>query len=105
MCQNRGVVSILRHERKVVGVFQAAAALSPSTAKRLDELQPHHALALRRLRRRAVIREAAPDRFYLDLEVWEAVSRSRRQVSLAVLALIILLFIGVLAVRRLIAPS
>lgn len=99
------MVSILRHERKVVRVFQAAGALSPPTARSLDELQPHHQLALRRLRRRAVIREAAPDRFYLDLEVWEAVSRTRRQVSLAVLALIVLLFVGVLAVRRLIAPS
>jgi hypothetical protein len=99
------VVSILRQERTVVRRFQEAGAVSPATAKSLDELQPGHRLALHRLRNRAVIREAQPDRFYLDQEVWEAVSRTRRRVSLAVLALIILLFIGVLAVRRLIAPS
>jgi hypothetical protein len=99
------VVSILRQERTVVRRFQEAGAVSPATAKSLDELQPGHRLALYRLRNRAVIREAQLDRFYLDQEVWEAVSRTRRRVSLAVLALIILLFIGVLAVRRLIAPS
>jgi hypothetical protein len=99
------VVSILRHERKIVRRFQEAGALTAATAKSLDDLHPGHRLALHRLRNRAVIRVAQPDRFYLDLEVWVAVSRTRRRVSLAVLALIILLFIGVLAVRSLIAPS
>ena len=99
------MVSILRHERKVVRRFNEAGAVSPATAKTLDDLQPGHRLAVHRLRNRAVIREAQPDCFYLDQEVWEAVSRTRRRVSLAVLALIILLFVGVLAVRRLIAPS
>ena len=79
--------------------------MSPSTAHSLDDLHPGHRLALHRLRKRAVIREAQPNRFYLDQEVWEALSRTRRRVSLAVLALIVLLFVGVLAVRRLIAPS
>lgn len=99
------VVSILRHERQVVRRFQEAGAVSPATAKTLDELHPHHHLVLLRLRNRAVIREAQPDRFYLDQEVWDAVSRTRRQVSLAVLVLIVVLIIGVLAVRSLIAPS
>ena len=47
--------------------------------------------------------EAQPERFYLDEEVWVALGRSRRRVSLAVLALLVLLFIGVLAVKRLTA--
>ncbi len=99
------MVSILRHERQIVRRFQEAGAISPSTAQHLDDLHPGHRLGLHRLRKRAVIREAQPDRFYLDQEVWEALSRTRRRVSLAVLALIVLLFVGVLAVRRLIAPS
>jgi len=100
---NRGVISILRKERKVVRAFQEAGAISPSSAKRLDDVQVRSGLGLRRLRDRVVIREAQPDRFYLDEEVWMALSRTRRRVSLAVLALIVLLFVGVLAVKRLIA--
>ena len=64
-----------------------------------------HSFGLHRLRRRAVIREAAPDRFYLDEEVWVALGRTRRRVSVAVLALIVVLIVGVLAVSRLIAPT
>lgn len=100
---NRGVISILRKERKVVRRFQEAGAISPSSAKRLDDVQVRHGLGLRRLRDRVVIREAQPDQFYLDEEVWVALGRTRRRVSLAVLALIVLLFVGVLAVKRLIA--
>jgi len=99
------VVSILRKERRVVEHFREAGATSPATAKLLDDLHERHTLGLRRLRKRAVIREAAPDRFYLDEEVWEALARTRRRVSIAVLALIVLLIIAVLAVSRLIAPS
>ena len=51
------------------------------------------------------IREAAPELFYLDEEVWQALGRTRRRVSVAVLALMVFLIIGVLAVKRLIAPS
>jgi hypothetical protein len=98
------VVSILRKERQVVQHFREAGAVSPASAKGLDEVPEAHSLGLHRLRRRAVIREARPDRFYLDEEVWEALGRTRRRVSLAVLALIVLLFVGVLAVGRLIAP-
>jgi hypothetical protein len=57
------------------------------------------------LRKRAVIREAQPGRFYLDEEVWHALGRTRRRVSLAVLALIVLLIVAVFGVSRLIAPS
>jgi len=99
------VVSILRKERHVVEHFREAGAISPATAKRLDDLHERHGLGLRRLRNRAVIREAAPDLFYLDEEVWQALGRTRRRVSVAVLALMVFLIIGVLAVKRLIAPS
>jgi hypothetical protein len=99
------VVSILRKERHVVEHFREAGAVSPATAKRLDDLHERHGLGLRRLRSRAVIREAGPDLFYLDEEVWHAVGRSRRRASVAVLALLVLLIVGVLAVKRLIAPS
>ena len=99
--QNAGVISILRKERKVVRRFREAAATAPAAARTLEELHMGRTAGLRRLRHRAVIREAAPERFYLDEEVWEAVGRSRRRVSIAVLCLIVLFIIVVLAVRRL----
>jgi len=99
------VVSILRKERQVVRHFREAGATSPSSARTLDEVPEAHSFGLQRLRRRAVIREAQPDHFYLDEEVWVALGRTRRRVSLAVLALIVVLFIGVLAVSRLTAPA
>jgi len=99
------VVSILRKERHDVQHFREAGAISPAAAKRLDDLHERHGLGLRRLRKRAVIREASPDHFYLDEEVWQALGRTRRRVSIAVLALIVLLIVGVLAVGRLLAPA
>lgn len=99
------MVSILRKERRVVEHFRQVGAVSPSRAVSLEELHERHGLGLRRLRTRAVIREAQPGRFYLDEEVWHALGRTRRRVSIAVLALIVLLIVTVLAVSRLIAPS
>ena len=95
------MISILRRERTVVRRFREAAATAPAAARTLDEMQMRRTAGLRRLRHRAVIREAAPERFYLDEEVWEAVGRSRRRVSIAVLCLIVFFIIAVLAVRRL----
>jgi hypothetical protein len=99
------VVSILRKERRVVEHFRQAGAVSPPHAMSLEDVHERHGLGLRRLRARAVIREAQPGRFYLDEEVWHALGRTRRRVSLAVLTLIVLLMVAVLAVSRLIAPS
>ena len=99
------MVSILRKERQVVRHFREAGATSPSSAKSLEEVPEADSFGLHRLRRRAVIREAAPDRYYLDEEVWVALGRTRRRVSVAVLVLIVVLFVGVLAVSRLTAPA
>ena len=95
------VISILRRERHVVRRFQEGRALSPATARSLDELHVRHGSGLRRLRHRAVIREAGAERFYLDEEVWQALGHMRRRVSIAVLCLIVLFIVAVLAVRRL----
>lgn len=99
------MVSILRKERHVVEHFRQAGATSPPRALSLDDVHERHSLGLRRLRDRAVIREAQPGHFYLDEEVWAALNHTRRRVSLAILALIVLLIVAVLAVGRLIAPS
>jgi hypothetical protein len=95
------MVSILRRERKIVRRFREAGATAPAAARTIDELHLHMNVPLRRLRHRAVIREAGPGHLYLDEEVWQAVGRTRRRVSIAVLCLIVVFIIAVLAVRRL----
>ena len=97
----RIVISILRGERQVVRRFREGNATAPPAARTLDELEVPRGSGLRRLRHRAVIREAGAERFYLDEEVWEALESTRRRVSIAVLCLIVLLIVAVLAVRRL----
>ena len=102
VCQNaNAVISILRRERKLVRRFRQSGATAPASARTLDELHLRRGGAMHRLRNRAVIREAEPDRFYFDEEVWQALGRTRRQASIAVLCLIILCIVAVLAVRRL----
>jgi hypothetical protein len=82
------VVVIIRKERELVELFTTASATSPVAAKTLDELNVHSdGLALRRLRSRAVIREAG-GRYYVDLESWAALARTRRRIGL-ILALIV----------------
>lgn len=84
---------IMGKERRMVARFAAAGATSRETARTLDEVGAAPGLILRRLRDRAVIREAGEDRYYLDEESWEAVRRSRRRAIhvAAVIALALLL--------------
>jgi len=76
--------TIIRRERELVRAFQGAGAISPETAVSLQALHAHRGIAFRRLRARAVVREGADDRYYLDLQSWEALRRMRRRTALAV---------------------
>jgi hypothetical protein len=91
---------LMGQERRMVGRLRAAGAVSREQARTLEELGITRGVILRRLRERAVIRQAAPDRFYLDEESWAAVRRSRRRAIhvLWVIALVVLL--AVLFSRR-----
>jgi hypothetical protein len=67
-------VAIMRmKERQLVDDFRAVGAVSPSTAQSYAAMGFGEARAVKRLHDRAVIREAAPDLYYLDEEVWIAV--------------------------------
>lgn len=85
-----------RREQEVVDDFRAAGATSPETAQAYDAIGLGDTLAIRRLHNRAVIREAAPGRWYLDEEVWEAVCRTRRRLASVMLSIVLLLFAGVI---------
>ena len=86
-----------RREREVVDDFRAAGATSRETAQSYTAIGLGQSLGLRRLRVRAVIREAAPGTYYLDEEVWTAVQNTRRRIGLVFLAILALFLIGMLA--------
>lgn len=89
------VVAILRmKEREVVDDFRAAGAVSPSTAQSYDAIGLGETLAMKRLHRRAVIREASPGLYYLDEEVWTAVRNTRRRLAIVML-IVVLSLLGI----------
>lgn len=79
---------VLLRERQIVERFQYAAATAPERARVPAELGVHGGIAFDRLRSRAVLREAAPQVFYLDEASWAALRRLRRRVAVVVLILV-----------------
>jgi len=84
-----------RREQEVIDDFRAAGATSPERAQSYDALGRGESLALRRLRNRAVIREASPGAFYLDEEVWAAVRRTRQRMAIVFIAILAVLLVGI----------
>ena len=85
------VTVLLIKERQVVDAFMRAGATSADSAVDPSDLSVDLAgLAGRRLVDRAVLREASPGRFYLDVLSWEAVRRRRRRVLSVILLLVAL---------------
>ena len=81
-------------EKEVIADFQAAGATSPDRAQSFTAIGVNGAsLAVRRLRNRAVVREASPGVYYFDQEVWSALERLRMR-----LLLMLVLIVGILAV-------
>ena len=75
--------------------FRRAGATSPTTAKSLADLGLEDSWPVRRLQKRAVIREPQPGVMYLDEEVWAAVRRTRRSAAIVFIIILLLLIIGV----------
>ena len=85
-----------RREQQVIDDFRAAGATSPDRAQSYTAIGLGDSLAIRRLRNRAVIREAAPGTYYLDEEVWAAVRRTRQRLVITMLSIIAVLAIAAL---------
>ena len=84
-----------RREQEVIDDFRAAGATSPDRAQSYTAMGLGDTLALRRLRNRAVIREAAPGVYYLDEEVWAAVRRTRLRLLTVLVILLGILLLGI----------
>lgn len=85
-----------RREQQVIDDFRAAGATSPERAQSYTAIGLGDSLAIRRLRTRAVIREAAPGTYYLDEEVWAALRRTRQRLVITMLSIIAVLAIAAL---------
>jgi predicted acetyltransferase len=59
----------------------------------LESIGIDETLAVRRLKKRAVIREAAPGLFYFDEDVWEAVRSTRRRMALLLVGTVTLVLL------------
>jgi hypothetical protein len=90
---------ILLKERQLVEAFERAGVLSPALARTPDEIGVDpHGVGWRRLQDHAVVREAGAGsgRYYLDIEVWQALRRMRLRIVL-ILAVVLLAAALVLA--------
>ncbi len=85
-----------RREQEVIDDFRAAGATSPDRAQSYTAVGLGETLAVRRLRNRAVIREAAPNVYYLDEEVWAAVRRTRLRLLTVFIVILGVLLLGIL---------
>lgn len=68
-------------EREVRDDFIRADATTPATAKSFSDIGIDESMAVKRLKRRAVIREASPGLFYFDEDVWQSVRAMRRRMA------------------------
>ena len=82
-----------RRERDVRDAFHAVGAVNPAGAMSLESAGIEETRTVRRLKNRAVIREAAPGLFYFDDDVWEAVRSTRRRMALLLVGTITLVLL------------
>ena len=88
------VAVILIKERHVVEAFERAGATSPAQAVSAADLHvDERGIGWRRLRDRAIVREARPGLYYLDIDVWQATRRTRHRVMAVLLFVILALFL------------
>jgi hypothetical protein len=83
----------MKKERDVRDAFRAAGATTPVNAMSLEAVGIEETMAVRRLKRRAVIREAAPGLFYFDEDVYLAVSSMRRRIALLLVGTLVLMIL------------
>ena len=87
------VAVMRRKEEEVREDFVRAGATMPLNAKSLADIGLGESFAVRRLMRRAVIRESQPGLFYFDEEVYLSVRSMRRRMALVLLVAMLILFV------------
>jgi hypothetical protein len=94
--------AVLIKERHIVDAFVRAGAVSAERARLPEDVGAHiGGIGWRRLRNRAVVREASPGEglYYVDVEVWEATRRRQRRMLFVVFIVVVAALVGVLLRR------
>ena len=80
------VAVMVRREKDIVQVFQAAGAVGVATAKPLGSLGLEESRHFEQLRRAEVIRNGSPGTWYLDQTNWTDRMLKRRRIGIVLLA-------------------
>lgn len=90
-------IAVMRHkEREVRDAFHSAGAINPAAGMSLESIGLEETRAVRRLKKQAVIREAAPGLFYFDDDIWQAVRSTRRSRALLLAGTMVLVLLLIL---------
>ena len=92
---------IAAKERKTIEAFTRAGATTPAAAQSLHAIGIAEGPAVQRLQDHVVVRETAPGIYYVDLDVWQAVRRTRLRIVrvLAIVAFAAAIAVWVLSSR------
>jgi hypothetical protein len=83
------VAVIVLKERHIVEAFEVAGAIAPHRAVNPRGINVDDGgIAWRRLRDRAIIREASPGMYYVDAEGWQALRRTRRRMATVLMIIV-----------------
>jgi hypothetical protein len=85
-------IAVMRKkERDLREIFFTAGAIQPIDARSPADLGVEENMTWKRLCKRSVIRETAPDLFYWDEDVWQALRSMRLRMGLMMLGTILLI--------------
>ena len=94
------VGGVVRKQKQIVALFQAAGATNADRATTAATLGIHEGVAFRILRRHAVLRDGEAGRVYLDESRWESHQKKRRRLALIIPGLVLLVAIVLWAIFR-----
>ncbi len=92
--------AMVRQQREVVETYRKAGATSPANARTPGSLGLDSNRAVGQLKGHAVLRETAPEVYYLDEPSWEALGRMRHRLALMVGLIALLALTAVLIGTR-----
>jgi hypothetical protein len=82
---------IIAKQNQYLRRFQEAGAVSPETARSLEQVGCRDSRMFQRLVRREVIRQAATGKYYLDVEAAQVFRKARRERALNALLIVLVL--------------
>jgi hypothetical protein len=91
---------IIRKEKEIVRAFRNAGATTAAKSMSTSELGVDERVPFQILRRRQVLCETAPGRYYLDEMAWRRAIRRRKRLVITLLVAVILAAVATAYVSR-----